>query len=334
MARDDDFMGRAEAFRPELLAHCYRMLGSVQDAEDLVQETMLRAWRARDGFEGRSSLRTWLYRIATNVCLTALEHRARRPMPSGLGTPSTNPEGPWPEALPELAWMQPFPDRLAESEAADPASIVAARAGMRLALVTALQYLHPRQRAALILRDVLGWRAAEVADLLDVSVAAANSLLQRARTRLEAVAPSSDDVAEPSDAGQRALLDRYAAAFEAADIDTLMDLLAEDVVWEMPPQIAWFQGRAAVGRLLGHRLRLHACGSPRARMVPVGANGQAGFGVYFRGLDGVFRPQSVQVVTVVGDHISRVLAFRFPGVFELFGLPEELHLRHAEQSVS
>ena len=322
--RGDDFMASAESFRPELLAHCYRMLGSVHDAEDLVQETFLRAWRSRDGFEGRSSLRTWLYRIATNVCLTALENRSRRALPSGLGGPSTCLQQPWPEPLPDNQWLQPFPDSLADSTTADPASIVAARAGMRLALVAALQLLHPRQRAVLILRDVLGWRASEVAELLDVSVAAANSLLQRARTRLEAVAPTLDEVTEPSDAEQRALLDRYATAFEKLDIDALMEVLNDDAVFEMPPHTRWFRGKEVCRRLLTGMLDRFVAEAIRTRMVPVRANGQPGFAVYLSGPDGVFRPRGVLMLTLDGTGVSRVDAFRFEGFLELFGLPAEL----------
>jgi RNA polymerase sigma-70 factor (ECF subfamily) len=323
-AVSEDFMRHAEAFRPELLAHCYRMLGSIHDAEDLVQETYLRAWRSRGTFEGRASLRTWLYRIATNACLTALHQRARRPMPSGLGGPSSSPEGPWPDVLPEVAWLQPFPDRLAESDAADPASIVAARAGMRLALITALQLLAPRQRAVLILREVLGWRAADVAELLDITVSATNSLLQRARIRLAAAGLDSDDVAEPGDAELRSILDRYATAFETADVETLLNLLTADAVWEMPPQMAWFRGTAALRRLLRSRLRTNVGKCAATLMLPTRANGQPAFGMYFLGEDGMYRVQSVQVLTFEGDRIARVSSFRFPGLAEFFGLPPEV----------
>ena len=199
------------------------------------------------GFEGRASLRTWLYRIATNACLTALEHRAGVRCRPGIGAPHTEPEGDLSAIPPEITWLQPIPDALLSpgisgAAGADPASVVAARAGLRLALVAALQYLPPRQRAVLILRDVLGWRAAEVAALLGLTVTAVNSLLKRARARLAEVAPDVEEVAEPTEAEQREILDRWATAFVEADVDTLMELLTEDAIYEMPPQPMWFQG--------------------------------------------------------------------------------------------
>src|SRR5580693_6699064 len=214
----DEFAQLASPYRGELLAHCYRMLGSVHDAEDQVQETLLRAWRSYGDFEGRSSIRTWLHRIATNTCLRALETRSRRPLPSGLGEAAGNADGPVPVPNLDVPWLQPFPAGPKGTDADDPAAVVTARASLRLALIAALQYLPPRQRAVLILRDVLGWRAAEVADLLGMSVAAANSALQRARVQLESHAPAEDDVREPADPRTQDLLARYAAAFETADV--------------------------------------------------------------------------------------------------------------------
>src|SRR5580658_8120517 len=193
MAVSEDFARLTEPFRPELLAHCYRMLGSVHDAEDQVQETMIRAWRSYGDFEGRSSLRTWLYRIATNSCLRALENSARRPLPSGLGGPGEDPEASLAAARPEVPWLQPIPDALVSTGSADPAEIVASRQGMRLALIAALQYLPARQRAVLI------WRAAEVAELLGTTTPAVNGMLQRARARLEQAAPGQDQIHEPDD---------------------------------------------------------------------------------------------------------------------------------------
>src|SRR5215467_7788726 len=225
MAASEEFARLTDPYRPELLAHCYRMLGSVHDAEDQVQETMIRAWRSYGDFEGRASLRTWLYRIATNACLRALENSSRRPLPSGLGAPGEHPEAPLAPARPEVPWLQPIPDTRVSTGPADPAEIVASRQSMRLALIAALQYLPARQRAVLILRDVLGWRAAEVADLLGTTTPAANSVLQRARTQLRQAAPAKDEMREPDEAGKRALLGRYAAAFENADVAALMALL-------------------------------------------------------------------------------------------------------------
>src|SRR5438309_10636166 len=218
MAVSEDFARLTDPFRAELLAHCYRMLGSVHDAEDQVQETMIRAWRSYGDFEGRSSLRTWLYRIATNACLRALENSGRRPLPSGLGGPGEYPEAPLAAARPEVPWLQPIPDALVSAGSADPAEIVASRPGIRLALIAALQCLPARQRAVLILRNVPRWRAAEVADLLGTTTAAVNGMLLRARARLEQVAPAADDIREPDSPDDRALADRYAEAFEKADI--------------------------------------------------------------------------------------------------------------------
>src|SRR6202034_1421620 len=190
MAASEDFARLTEPFRPELLAHCYRMLGSVHDAEDQVQETLIRAWRSYGDFEGRSSVRTWLYRIATNACLRALENSSRRPLPSGLGAPGDDPAAPAGPERAEIPWLQPMPDVLVSAGPADPSAIVTSRASMRLALIAALQYLPPRQRAVLILRDVLDWRAAEVAELLGVTTIAVNGMLQRARARLAEGGPA------------------------------------------------------------------------------------------------------------------------------------------------
>ena len=318
MATRQEFAHLTDPFRRELLAHCYRMLGSVDDAEDLVQETYLRAWRSYDGFEGRSSLRTWLYRIATSACLTALEQRSRRPLPSGLGSPSDDdPERPLAPALPEVAWLQPLPDALLDTVAADPATVVAARASVRLALVAALQHLPAKQRAVLILRDVLAWRAAEVADLLGITSAAVNSLLQRARAQLEQVAPLEDEVAEPTEPDRLALLDRYMAAFENADVTALMRLMREDVVWEMPPFVAWFKGQEAVGRFIASQV----FGPPDAwRMVPTSANGQPAVAAYRRGHDGAHHAHAIQVLTVTAVGIAHVVTFLEPNLFAAFGL--------------
>src|SRR5207248_3608800 len=250
MTVSEDFTGLTGQFRGELLAHCYRMLGSAADAEDLVQETYLRAWRSYEGFEGRSSVRTWLYRIATNACLTALEQRGRRPLPAGLGGPAGDPETPV-VAGPEVPWLQPLPDALLAAEHEDPASAAVSREGIRLAFVAALQYLSARQRAVLIMRDVLQWPAAEVAELLGVTTTAVNSGLRRARAQLAQVLPAEDELAEPAEPDRRALLDRFAAAVETADASALSELLRQDVALEMPPIAIWFAGRTAVVRFGG-----------------------------------------------------------------------------------
>jgi RNA polymerase sigma-70 factor, ECF subfamily len=319
MTVSEDFAGTTGQFRGELLAHCYRMLGSAQEAEDLVQETYLRAWRSYDGFEGRSSVRTWLYRIATNVCLTAIERSGRRPLPSGLGGPAEDPEAPL-LAGPEVTWLQPFPGALLAAERADPAAVAVSRAGIRLAFVAALQYLSARQRAMLILRDVLEWPAAEVADLLGTTTAAVNSGLRRARAQLAQAVPAEDEVAEPTEPDRRALLDRFAAAVENADASALAELLREDVALEMPPLLTWFTGRQAVVRVVAVHL---LTGPGEHRLVGITANGEPAFAVYQRETDGAYRAHALLVPTVTATGIARMVAFQDPGLFALFGLPRE-----------
>jgi RNA polymerase sigma-70 factor, ECF subfamily len=315
-----EFAQLADPFRAELMAHCYRMLGSVHDAEDQVQETMIRAWRSYSGFEGRSSLRTWLYKIATNTCLRALENRARRPLPSGLGAPGTNPDGPL-AAGPEVPWLEPMPDALVRTDPADPASVVASRASLRLALIAALQYLPARQRAVLILRDVLQWRASEVADLLGTTTTAVNGLLLRARARIEQARPAQDEIREPGPAAQRALLDRYAAAFQDADATALSQLLAEDAIFEMPPMLTWFAGREPIGRFLGTRV-LDQPGD--FQTVPVTANSQPGLAFYLLGRDGRHHAHAVHVLTIADAGIAHIVSFNQPALFNAFGLPQIL----------
>jgi RNA polymerase sigma-70 factor (ECF subfamily) len=319
MTVSEEFTSRTGRFRGELLAYCYRMLGSAEEAEDLVQETYLRAWRSYGGFEGRSSVRTWLYRIATNVCLTAIERRGRRPLPSGLGGPAEDPEAPL-VAGPEVPWLQPFPDALLAAEHEDPAAVAVSRAGIRLALVAALQYLSARQRAVLILRDVLEWPAVQVAELLGTTTTAVNSGLRRARAQLAQALPAEDEVAEPAEPDRRALLDRFAAAIENADASALAELLAEDAVLEMPPLLTWFAGRQAVARAAASHLLTEP---GRLRLVPVMANGQAAFAVYQREPGGAYHAHAVLVPTVTATGIVRIVSFLDPGLFGSFGLPRE-----------
>ncbi len=317
----EEFTLLTDHFRPELLAHCYRMLGSVQDAEDQVQETLLRAWRGYGSFEGRSSLRTWLYRIATNACLRAMENRERRPLPSGLGAPGGDPAGPIAPPASEVAWLEPFPDALLRPESADPAAVAAARSGLRLALIAALQQLPVRQRTVLILRDVLGWRAAEVAELLDVSVTAVNSALQRARGQLQQAVPAADEIREPSSQADRTILDRYAAAIENADATALAELLHEDATFEMPPMPTWFRGRDNIGRFVGTWvLTTPGVFTP----VPAAANGQPALAIYRRAADGTRRAYGVQVLTLRESRVVGIVAFLDPGLLTAFGLPPEL----------
>jgi RNA polymerase sigma-70 factor, ECF subfamily len=316
-----DFARLTDPFRAELLAHCYRMLGSVHDAEDQVQETLIRAWRSYGNFEGRASLRTWLYRIATNACLRALENRARRPLPSGLGAPGANPDEPAAAGHGEVPWLEPIPDALVRADPADPATVVVSMASLRLALIAALQYLPARQRAVLILRDVLQWRAAEVADLLGTTTTAVNGLLLRARARIEQAGIAQDEIREPGEASKRTLLDQYAAAFANADAAALARLLREDAVLEMPPMVTWFAGRGRIGRFLGAQV-LRQPGE--FTMVPVAANGQPGFACYQLGGDGRHHAHAVQVLAVRGAGIARIVSFNQPELFPVFRLPQLL----------
>jgi RNA polymerase sigma-70 factor, ECF subfamily len=302
MTTDVDFARQAERYRDELLAFGYRMLGSVHDAEDAVQETYLRAWQAHSRFDGRSSLRTWLYRIATNAFLRQAERTGRRALPSDLDVYDG-----------EVAWLGPFP-----TPESDPAGIVAGRVGLRLALVAAMQVLPPRQRAVLIFRDVLQWRAAEVAEVLDISTAAVNSLLQRARTQLDAARLGEDDITEPSNPATRDLVDRYATAFEQADMATLTRLLSHDAIWEMPPLLEWYAGRESITRFL--RDRIHAPGD--GRMVAISANGQPGYALYVWSRSGGWQAHAVHVLTTLAGHIARITAFHGPDAFAVLGLPE------------
>ena len=319
MTVSEEFTSLTGQFRGELLALCYRMLGSAEEAEDLVQETYLRAWRSYAGFERRSSMRTWLYRIATNVCLTALERRSRRPLPSGLGAPA---DDPWAELVAgsEVPWLQPMPDVLLAGQQADPATVVASRAGVRLAFVAALQYLSARQRAVLILRDVLEWPAAEVADLLNTTTTAVNSGLRRARAQLAQALPAEEELTEPGEPDRRAVLERFAAAFENDDASALAHLLREDVVLEMPPILTWFTGRRNVTQFLATQVFTMP---GRFRMVPVMANGQPAFAAYQRGPDGAYRAHEMLVPTVTASGIARIVVFLNPRLVEMSGLPSE-----------
>lgn len=316
---ETDALALDERYRPELLAHCYRMVGSVHDAEDLVQETYLRAWRSLDKFEARSSMRTWLYKIATNACLTALESRSRRPMPTGLGTEASDPYGTLVQQ-PEVPWLEPVPDSLLAADRNDPATVVTSRESIRLAFVAALQHLPARQRTVLILREVLKWRAAEVAELLGTTTAAVNSSLQRARAQLDQVTPSQDDVVEPTSPDQRELLDRYVEAFESYDVDAIVRLFTEGAVWEMPPFTGWYQGAENIGRLIS--TQCPASGPADMRMLRADANGQPAFALYMRDADGVHRAFQIQVLTVTPEGVSHVGCFFDTRLFSAFGLPD------------
>ncbi|HEU4540682.1 MAG TPA: sigma-70 family RNA polymerase sigma factor [Jiangellaceae bacterium] len=320
----EDFVQATDPYRRELLAHCYRMLGSVHDAEDLVQETFLRAWRAYDRFEGRSSVRTWLYRIATSACLNALESRSRRPLPTGLGEPSAEADATLVEKK-EISWLEPIPDALVGSGESDPAATVTSRQSVRLAFIAALQHLPPRQRAVLVLRDVLQFRAAEVAEAVGVSTAAVNSLLQRARTQLDEAAVREEEIVEPQSADDRELLDRYVKAFEDYDIPKIVELFTSDAVWEMPPFTAWYQGAETIGHVIASKCP--ADGPGDQVLVPTSANGQPAFGLYMRGDGGVYRAFHLQVLDVTPAGVRHVAAFFDTSLFEKFGLPSVLPAR-------
>jgi RNA polymerase sigma-70 factor, ECF subfamily len=309
-----------DRYRPELLAHCYRMLGSVHDAEDLVQETYLRAWRSQGTFEGRSSMRTWLYRIATNACLTALQSRGRRPLPTGLGEDAADPFATLVQK-PEVPWLEPVPDVLLPELPDDPAAVVTSRESVRLAFVAALQHLPPRQRVVLVLREVLAWRAAEVADLLGTTTPAVNSMLQRARASLEEADLTRDDVAEPETVEQRELLDRYVAAFENYDVEAIVAMFTEDAVWEMPPFTGWYQGARTIGNLIS--TQCPASGPADMRMLRADANGQPAFALYMRDpADGAHKAFQIQVLTLTDRGVAHVGCFFDTSLFHAFGLPE------------
>jgi RNA polymerase sigma-70 factor, ECF subfamily len=316
---DDTFASLVEPLRRELTVHCYRMLGSVQEAEDLVQETYLRAWRGIHSFENRSSVRTWMYRIATNVCLTALNGRDRRPMPTGLGQPSSDPYDPL-DSRPEVTWLEPVPDSVVWGGSADdPAAEVVDRESVRLAFIAALQHLTPPQRAILILRDVLAWQASEVAELLNLSTAAVNSSLQRARAQVHKLDPESPE--EPlDDEHAKELLADYVAAFENYDVKRIVELLAEDAVWEMPPYLGWYQGSAAIGHVIETHCPAEAAGDQI--MVPTYANGQPAFALYMKEPDGRHHAFQLQVLTVTNQGVSHVSTFFDIALFKQFGLPE------------
>ena len=305
-------------YRRELLAHCYRMTGSMQDAEDLVQETYLRAWRAFDRFEGRSSLRVWLYKIATMATLTALQARRRRPLPSGLMAPSDDPAAPPAPSLPGVPWLEPAPDGVLVNPDDDPAARVAAQEGIRLAFVAALQYLPPRQRAVLVLRDVLMLSAAETAQVLDTTAVAVNSALRRARAGLAAQRPTPDDLLDPDGEAARELVRRYVAAFERADVDELVRTLRADAALEMPPTPTWFAGREAVAAFLA----AHVLGPPgRWRLQPVRANGQPAVLVRAAGdLSGGMAGglHGVHLLTLTATGVQRIVTFNDPRIAAAF----------------
>ncbi|WP_017608625.1 sigma-70 family RNA polymerase sigma factor [Nocardiopsis xinjiangensis] len=312
---DPDFTEQVEPFRRELLAHCYRMLGSLHEAEDCLQEIHLRAWKGYARFEGRSSLRTWLHRIASNVCLSALERRERRPLPTGLGGPAERPEAALAERT-DVPWLEPLPD--------DPGTVAAERESVRLAWVAALQYLNARQRAVLVLREALRLSAAEVADLLELSVPSVNSLLQRARESIARAAPDQEALSA-TDPALRERLARYVAAFEDYDIPALTTLFTDDAVFEMPPFTTWVRGAEHIVRLI--EAHCPAQGPGDLALVPVAANGAPGFALYMREGQGPYRAFALQVLEPAPEGFSRVVQFFDTTLFPRFGLEPVLRDR-------
>ena len=304
----DDPLG---PYRAELRAHCYRMLGSAHDAEDVLQEVSLRAWRARDAFEGRSSLRTWLHRITVNACLSELERKERRVLPIELG-PAAEAHAPLGEPLGEVMWLEPFPG--------DPGERAEERESIELAFVAAVQHLPPNQRAALIMFDVLGFTAREIAEAMDTTPTSVHSALQRARKVLDEILPERSQqaaLAELGDAGQRELVARYTAALQRHDVEGMLALLTEDATWSMPPLGSWFRGHAAIAAFLAD-----APYTVRWRHRPARANGQLAVGCYaWDEAAGAYRAYALDVLDVHGDRISGVVGFLDGTRFPAFGLP-------------
>jgi RNA polymerase sigma-70 factor (ECF subfamily) len=308
------FASLVEPVRRELLAHCYRMLGSLQDAEDAVQETLLRAWRGIQRFEARSSLRSWLYRIATNVCLSTLERRPARTLPLDVG-PASDPVEPMRSTMDDTPWIEPFPD--------DPFERVETREGVELAFVAALQRLPPNERGALILRDVLGFSARETAEVFATSSAAVNSALQRARASLEDSRPQrtqQQTLRELGDTRQRQLVERYSRAMAEGNVDGVLALLSEDATWAMPPIPDWYAGHEAIAGFLAA-----APFTRRWRHRPARANGQLAVGAYLWDADQrVFRAYALDVLELRGDRIAAITSFLSGVDFSRFGLPARL----------
>ncbi|MFE9559393.1 sigma-70 family RNA polymerase sigma factor [Streptomyces sp. NPDC006692] len=320
LAAAADLDVRLEGHRRELTGYCYRMLGSAFEAEDAVQDTLVRAWRSIDKFEGRSSLRSWLYRIATNVCLDMLNagNKRARPVDLTAATPVAQAQL---NSRPEVTWLEPVPDGRVLPPVEDPAEAALARESVRLAFVAALQHLPPKQRAVLILREVLAWKAAEVAELLDTTVASVNSALQRARSTLAESAPKETDPANPLDEEQQKLLDRYVAAFEGYDMTALTALLHEDATLSMPPYDLWLRGHDdIVGWMLG-------VGSVcrNSRLLPTVANGTPAFAHYHPAPEGGFTPWALMVIETTGGKVSGICSFLDTDRwFPLFDLPARL----------
>jgi RNA polymerase sigma-70 factor, ECF subfamily len=322
-ASQDRFATETARFRRELLAYCYRLVGSAHEAEDLVQEAYLRAWRGYAGFEGRASMRSWLYQITTNVCLTWLKPRRIRVLPSGLSGPYEGPErAPNQVAPSEVSWLEPLPDEWIASSADDPAAVVIARESLRLALIASLQYLPAAQRTAFILREVLAFSAADTAKILGTTTTAVKSGLQRARARLDQLGLDPEELLKPTDARARELLDGYMAAFERSDAGLLLETLRADATLEATPFVDWQAGRVRCIQLL----ETYILGEPGGwRMLATTANGQPAAAVYRRDTGGVLRANGVVVLAATPSGVSRVIAFHHdPALLEIFGFSDVL----------
>jgi len=319
----DELELQLERHRTELTAYAYRMLGSGFEAEDAVQEAFLRAWKSFERFEGRSSLRSWLYSIVTNVCLDMLGGRERRARPMELA-PARSADTPLPDPLPETVWILPVPDDRVVPESGDPSEVLEARESIRLAFVAALQHLPPRQRAVLILREVLRWKASEVAELLDTSVASVNSALQRARKTVADRLPDQSQQSTLRSLGDeriRELVEAYVDAWSRADVEALRALLAKDAVFSMPPWASWWRGRETIAGFA--KTAVEAC--PQTRSVTTRANGQPALAYYaLDGETGRYVASALDVLTLEGARIKEITAFISPEIFPRFGLPPEL----------
>ncbi len=325
------FSGLTEPYRHELQLHCYRILGSVQDAEDIVQETLLRAWRRLDTYEGRAPLRAWLYKIATNACFDALSRRPRRVLPAAQYPPA-DPRQPFAPPIVEPIWLEPYPDDLIDEPETRPEARYSLHESVSLAFLAALQSLPPRQRAVLILCDVLDWRAQEAAQLLEVTVPAVNSALHRARVTMKKNYHTRGREGLPaslSDQTLRPLLERYVQAWEAADIAGLVELLREDATLSMPPLPTWYAGREAI--MTAARAMVFA-GEAAGRwlMRPVHANRQPACAVYQKDEIGIYRAFGISVLTINQDRVADIITFIDPRLFQRFGLPLELRNRTAQ----
>jgi RNA polymerase sigma-70 factor, ECF subfamily len=324
MPSDADYAEQVEPYRAELQAHCYRMLGSVHDAEDALQETLTSAWRSLSRFEGRSSLRSWLYRIATNACLKAIERRPRRVLPIEYG-PASDPHDSPAEPLIDAGWIEPYPDLALDAAVAGPEARYERRESIELAFIAALQHLPPRQRAVLILRDVLGFSGAEVADVLETTPASVYSALQRAHDTVDERLPERSQQATLQALGDRrlgALVDGYVRAWESGDVDAVVALLAADATMTMPPRPTWYRGRDAVARFLGE---YPLADENRSRLVAAGVNGHQAFAHYFWEDDRRrYVAHGINVITLRGAEISDITTFLAPELFRPLGFPTEL----------